>query len=180
MIAQEARALLDKLRCEPRRVFFPFQLPGSNQFEAAQRRTVYVRDNPRSLYELMRKKALDDLVMFAKGFRGKWPPPLGQSLVAINWREPNRHRDPCNISGIARKVVVDALGPGRKGRRGWVGAGLMHCDGWHCVRGFLELVTLADARGAGIEVIIAPVQGELAFPVEPRAAAPLDLRGEAA
>jgi hypothetical protein len=155
VIAAEVRALLDRLDAEPRRLLLPFGLPGRNELDAASRVGPYA-------YSTLKRTRQNDVLMFANGCRSKWPPLASRALVATIWREPDRRRDPDNIVSGGRKLILDAIGPGRKGPRGWPGACLIHCDGWHCIHGFVDVIEHAPKR-PGIEVVLAE-WGQLPLP----------------
>ena len=158
MISPEVRALFARLHDEPRRIVFPGLLPSRNELDAAQRKTIRVDGYPRNLYVHLKRLHQNTLQLWAQRYR--FEPARGKVIVACNWREETRHRDPDNIISGGRKLLLDAIGPGRKGEKGWTGAGLMHCDGWHCIAGFVDVVTLAP-DAPGVEVVVAEVQLEL-------------------
>lgn len=165
-LSQDARALLERLRSEPRRLIVPWLLPSRNELDDLLKR------NP---LEYMRWKSSTGGAVAALARRYALP-PIGKGekvLVATLWREEARRRDPDNIVSGGRKVLLDALGPGRKGERGWRGAGLLHCDGWHCVAGFVDVFAVGEP---GIEVVVAPVQLELPLSREAREVR-IDMRG---
>jgi hypothetical protein len=68
--------------------------------------------------------------------------------IGFIWHEPDEKRDPDNIRGGA-KLVMDALA--RRGK-------FIHCDGWHCVRGFDGDAFLSPQepgyRGPGVELVV--------------------------
>jgi hypothetical protein len=171
VIGHEARALLAKLANEPRKLVIPWTLPGRNELDNAQK--TYVRPGL-TLYAATKARESANLRQWAK--RYPFDPPVGKVLIACTWRERTKHRDPDNIISGGRKFILDALGRGRKGPRGWEGAGLLHCDGWHCIAGFVDVVVLAP-DAPGVEVVVAPIQ--LSLPLSPAAReAVVDLRGE--
>jgi hypothetical protein len=178
---QQARALLAALEREPRRVFFPFLLPCRNELDKALRRRVYIHDRPATFYSVVKKKAHDDLIVFANRVRRQWPPLEGRLAIFFHWREPNRHRDPANVADGGRKLILDAIATGRRGRKGWGGAGLIHCDGAHCTGGLTVDIVSYSREMPGVEVIVAPMQTELRFPgaEELARAGVVDLRGAA-
>jgi hypothetical protein len=62
----------------------------------------------------------------------------------------------------AAKLILDALGPGRKpdklGRGGWPGAGVLHCDGQHCMAAPPAGVYDVDRKAPGVEVLLFEVR----------------------
>jgi hypothetical protein len=167
--SQHVRELFRRLADEPRRIVFPFTLPARNELDDLQRRHF-------ALYNRTKKKCQDDVVLFARRYH--WAPTApGQKLIiAINWREPDRRRDPSNVIDGGRKILLDGIAGGRRGPRGWNGAGLIHCDGHHCLSGvYLDIVTALPGVSPGIELVVAPVQLELPIAREAREVV-LDLR----
>ena len=98
-------------------------------------------------------------------------PAHGPLIVGCKWTEADRRRDPDNIVSGGRKLILDAIGPGRRGGRGWHGAGVIHCDGWHCIA---LLVDVFEIGKPGVEVVIAEVQ--LTLPLLERREVAIDLR----
>ena len=107
----------------------------------------------------------NELVAAAKGFGGRgygyskikrqWKdavcllaraahlPRYERAHVAFEWVEPNRRRDPDNVSGGGRKLILDGL----------VAAGVLPGDGWANVAGFAEAWRV-DAQRPGVIVTI--------------------------
>src|SRR6185437_9648619 len=163
MIEREARALLERRQTEPRRIRLPFGLPGRNELDAAGRAVRRVDGRWFSGYDVLKRKAHEDVILCAN--RCPAPPARGPVWVVTRWRERDRRRDPDNIVSGGRKLILDALGPGRRGLRGWKGAGLLHCDGWHCVAAFVDVFEIGEPA---VEVILPEVQLSL-FAVLPAA-----------
>lgn len=167
MISTEARALLTKLRDEPRRLRIPWRLPGRNELDSLSRLSPH-------RYNSTKKREQDSIALAAQS--AKLQPAVGPLIVGCIWYETDRRRDPDNIVSGGRKLLLDALGPGRKGRCGWHGAQIMHCDGWHCVSMLVDVFEVR--KNPGVEVVIAEVQ--LTLPLLERRNVAIDLRGEAA
>ncbi len=155
MPSAELIALFDRLKDAPRRLFFPGALPDRNALDEAQRRYVQTPWGRVPEYAALKRRLQSELVMF--GRRIRWEPTDGRVIVACNWREADRRRDPDNVVSGGKKLVLDALKPTKRGRGISEGLGLIHCDGWHCIAGFVDIVT-HDPKSPGVEVVIAEVQ----------------------
>lgn len=168
MISAAVRALLESLKHEPRQIAFAGTLPDRNELDNL------LKASP-AAYTAEKLRHQSNLIAMARRFARTWPPaPPGRVLIACEWREANARRDPDNIISGGRKLLLDALGPGRRrGDRGWQGAGLIHCDGRHCIAGFVDVI-VSRPDIAGVAVIVAPVQLEL--PIGARETV-VDLRG---
>lgn len=166
MISAEARALLAKLADEPRRLRIPWRLPARNELDALSRSSPHA-------YNVRKKREQNDLALCAQSAR--LTPAVGSLIIACIWYEADRRRDPDNIVSGGRKLLLDALGPGRKGPAGWHGAKVIHCDGWHCVS---MLADVFEIGKPGVEVVIAEVQ--LQLPLVERRDVAIDLRAEVA
>lgn len=160
-------ALLPPLHAERRAaLWFPLVLPSFNELEAARGR-VYARTaaGRRSGYDDLKRRHQNDVAMFALAQKRRWfgldfRPGL---FIACDWREPTKKRDPDNIVGGGKKLLLDGLALGRVGSRGWTGAGVIHCDGQHCVSGFLDVIT-HDPKSPGVAVYIFEVAPAWAGP----------------
>lgn len=149
MISVEARALRARLSDEPRRLRLPWRLPGRNELDAASRTSAY-------RYNAIKRREQNSIAAVAQS--AKLQPARGRLIIGCTWFERDRRRDPDNIVSGGRKLILDALGPGRTGPLGWHGAGLIHCDGWHCCGVFFDVFEIGEP---GVEVVIAEVQLEL-------------------
>lgn len=170
--------LLPPLASERRAsLWFPFVLPGLTELLAARGKPA-----PRAygqargtLYDEIKRREQANVAAYAmmQRRRGSLMDFDGRArlFIACNWREPDKKRDPDNIVGGGKKILLDALGPSRIGSRGWVGASLIHCDGQHCVQGFLDVVTVGAWPGIAVHIfeITRPVPWALPD-------GPLDLR----
>ncbi len=165
-LSDDVRALFRRLHDEPRRIVFPFRLPSRNELDEAARL---------SPFEYNRLKRAHQNNVCAWALRYRFEPPEGRVIVACNWRERTRHRDPSNIVDGGRKILLDGIARGRQGPRGWSGAGLIHCDGWHCVAGFIDIITKSDDGEDSVEMVVTPI--DLAAPLSKLARqAVVDLR----
>ena len=160
----EVRALFERLKHEPRRVFFPLVLPDRNTLDAARREFIAnARAGQRfriSAYERTKQELGSALAGYARRARLDPVAPGVKALVASIWYEPNNRRDPDNVISGGRKLILDALGPGRDGSRGWPGAGVLRGDGRRDIAAFFDIFR-TDPDEPGVEVTIAPVQLEL-------------------
>jgi len=103
--------------------FIPGTLPGRNEQEKAARGNKYAAASMKKKYT---KRVKDRIVLKflglgAHGFTEK-------CSVIFYWVEPNRRRDPDNISAGGVKFVFD----------GMVAAGLLPNDGWNNVKMILH------------------------------------------
>jgi len=161
-VAAERRAAL----------WFPFTLPSFNDLEAARGHVrTGGRLGRRSGYDDLKRRHQSAVTVEALRQKRNWMGLdfRGPILVACDWREPDRRRDPDNIVGGGKKLLLDGIALGRVGARGWAGAGVIHCDGQHCIRGFFDVIT-HDPAHPGVAVYI--------FEIEPAWEGPalLDLR----
>lgn len=166
MISTEARALLAKLRDEPRRLRIPWRLPGRNELDSLSRLSPH-------RYNSTKKREQDSIALAAQS--AKLQPAVGPLIVGCIWYETDRRRDPDNIVSGGRKLLLDALGPGRGGSCGWHGSKVIHCDGWHCISMLVDVFEVR--KNPGVEVVIAELQ--LTLPMLERRDVAIDLRGEA-
>lgn len=142
-----------------RRLWLPWELPSFNDMEAARGRIVRVAGGGmQNGYNVLKREHQDKVIMFAR----RLVPVLQPVVPVFRFVERTRHRDPDGMLSAASKIVLDALGPGRKanarGHGGWNGAGIMHCDGWHCVAASPVGVHEQDAKTPGVEVMLFEVR----------------------
>ena len=169
MISAEARALLAKLRDEPRRLRIPWRLPGRNELDRLSRNSPHA-------YNVAKKRDQNSIALYAQS--AKLQPARGPLIVGCIWYEADRRRDPDNIvSRRSQAAAGRARGRGALlGPCGWHGAKVIHCDGWHCVA---MLADVFEIGKPGVEVrVIAEVQ--LTLPLLERRDVAIDLRSEAA
>lgn len=135
-----------------RRLWLPFTLPSFNELEAARGAQVQLGYGRRANgYDALKKHYQGRAVLF---FRRSLPLPPGvRVVIACRWVEANRKRDPDGVAAGGQKIAIDALGPPRGGPRGWPGAAIIHCDGWHCVAGLVHAFAV-DARAPGVELLL--------------------------
>jgi hypothetical protein len=133
-----------------RRLWLPFLLPSFNDLEAARGAWHEVRAGLRvNAYNQIKRDAQNQCVAFFNRHR---PEVAGPVVIAIRWVESNLKRDRDGIASGGRKIIHDALARGRGGARGWAGAGIIHCDGAHCVAGQVDVFTVG--RPSGVEVLL--------------------------
>lgn len=70
--------------------------------------------------------------------------PMETVVIEFVWHEKNKRRDPDNIGGFGRKVILDAL----------VDMGILKNDGWGQVKGISETFTIAKPLYPGVMVIL--------------------------
>lgn len=68
--------------------------------------------------------------------------PVKKAVITYHWQEPNRRRDPSNITA-AIKFIEDAL----------VSSGTLHDDGWDEIAGISHSFTV-DKRNPGVTVTL--------------------------
>jgi hypothetical protein len=133
-----------------RRLWLPFLLPSFNDLENARGLWREVRPGVRvNSYAALKKETQNTCVAF---FNGKGPQLTRPVVIAIRWWEQNLKRDRDGIASGGRKIIHDALARGRGGARGWAGAGIIHCDGAHCVAGQVDVFTVG--KPSGVEVLL--------------------------
>ncbi len=116
----------------------PFILPNANDLDRAARQ----RDRQHgTAYARLKFETQSAIVGYAR--RARLRPLLPGVLLGFHWFERDRRRDPLDIRA-ACKFVVDALcEPDRPGDR-QPRASVIHCDGWHCMRGVVDHFEVAD------------------------------------
>jgi hypothetical protein len=144
-------ALLPATAAAPaRRLWLPFLLPSFNDLEAARGVWREVRPGLRvNGYNDLKRSTQNDCVGFFNRHRPQLTRPV---VIAIRWVEQNLKRDRDGIASGGRKIIHDALAEGRGGPRGWPGAGIIHCDGAHCVAGQVDVFTVG--KPSGVEVLL--------------------------
>lgn len=73
------------------------------------------------------KKAIEHRIACEIRAQGIRPIP-GAVSFSFEWHEPNRRRDPDNITAAGRKLILDAL----------VRCGVLDGDGWKVVKGWSD------------------------------------------
>jgi len=132
----------------------PFVLPSFNDLESAARKRARGYAN---LYAQMKAELQPQIVNAIR--RARLQPVAPGVMVSFLWIERDRRRDPLDIRP-ACKFIMDALcGADRPGDR-QARAGILHCDGMHCVRAVLDDFGV-DPLNAGVEVA---VLGDLRVP----------------
>ena len=120
-------------------LWIPGPLPGLNELLAAAR-SAHGRG---SAYASLKRQWGDTVWALAKAAKLK---PVACAELVFEWREPNRRRDPDNVSSAGRKLILDGL----------VKAGVLSGDGWEGIYSFQDwwfvdrmepgvLVKIADA-----------------------------------
>lgn len=145
-------ALVGTLQAPPaRRLWLPFTLPSFNDLEAARGSIVPVRGRPGAMwngYNALKRQHQNNVVLFAR----KLAPVVDARVVILcRWVEKAQRRDRDGVASGGRKIIHDALARGRGGAKGWSGAGIIHCDGAHCVAGQVDLYDVDPCR-PGVEV----------------------------
>lgn len=125
----------------------PFLLPSHNDQLAAARR---LQRGGGSAYS-EQKRTFQALIVGAI-VRAKLRPVLPGVLVAFHWIERDHRRDPIDVRAGA-KFVLDALSEHDRPGDGQHRAGIIHCDGHHCIvlSGVRDRWSV-DADNPGVEV----------------------------
>ncbi|MEW6542457.1 MAG: hypothetical protein AB1411_02475 [Nitrospirota bacterium] len=133
---------------QEQRVFFRGPLPGMNDildtakaFDGRQHR-LKQRWNG---YQEIKKSWLRTLVCELRLAKIR---PVERAYWLFEWHEPNRLRDPDNVSGAGRKLILDAF----------VHAQLIPDDGWDVIAGWEDRFVVS--RKPGVLVTIREVQEE--------------------
>jgi hypothetical protein len=138
------------------------ELANYNALEAARGRMAAARDTGdrtrQNAYNERKRKIQADCVvaLLAAGSR-RVTIPFGTTVrVHFTWFCPDRRLDPDNVAA-AKKIVMDALA---RTRDRSVGAGVIHCDGWHCVAGFSDSFVLEGMPAhVGVRVSLEAIAG---------------------
>jgi hypothetical protein len=113
------------------RIFFPM-LPSLNELLA--------RSGGVSGYNRTKRRLQADLVWAIKAAKLK---PVERVTMVYTWAEPNKRRDPSNISAGGRKLIEDAL----------VDAGVLANDGWAQIEGWQDRFTVCPLKpGVWVEL----------------------------
>lgn len=120
--------------------FVPGPLPGNNEIIDACKRKVRRGSGLFPAYMVMKQQWM--VVVIAAARRAKLN-TYGDSKVsfAFHWLEPDRRRDPDNVSSGGRKIVLDGL----------VKGGYLKNDGWKNVRGWSDSWDVS-AKNPGVRV----------------------------
>ncbi len=129
----------------------PFTLPDVNELLAARGRRVGNGN------EWAEWKARMQPVVAGLARRSLKPLRPGGIWLRFNWFEADERRDPLDVPGLAKKMIVDALcepdRPGDKQDRAGGRASIIHCDGWHCIGGGTDHFAV-DRDRPRIEVVL--------------------------
>jgi len=119
----------------------PFVLPSFNEIESAARRRTR---NGSNAYADLKAELQPAIVGYIR--KAQLRPLAPGVMMGFHWLERDRRRDPLDIRP-ACKLVLDALcQPDRPGDR-QARASVIHCDGWHCVRGVVDTFDVSDEPG---------------------------------
>jgi hypothetical protein len=137
----------------------PGLLPTFNELEAARGRASRAPRDARSVfnaYNAMKAAAVADVAAhLGRRVRGRLPGPF---VLAFWWVRADRRSDPDNIAGGGQKVILDALTPPQGGGRKTGGVGVIHCDGWHCIRGLRHnFAHVPNLHDVGVRIELWPV-----------------------
>lgn len=122
-------------------LFIPGQLPGMNEVVESSKScrgksNQYARD----------KKAIGDWIRIYLS-QGKLP-QFKECKIGFHWVEPDKKRDPDNISAGGKKFILDAL----------VSIGVIPTDSHRCIKGFTGDDYSFDKSNPGSWVRIVPVE----------------------
>lgn len=116
--------------------FIPGPLPSMNDIIDEARRNRFAAAK--------QKKQWTEAVHWAA--RAAKLPPIECARFHFGWHEKSKRRDPDNISGGGRKLILDGL----------QSAGVLKNDGWSQVLGFTDSFFVTPEK-PGVRVIISPV-----------------------
>jgi hypothetical protein len=145
----------------------PFVLPSFNEIEAAAR--TRTRNGRSNAYADLKAHLQPAIVGYIR--KARLRPLLPGVLLVFTWAERDRRRDLLDIRP-ACKLVLDALcEPDRDDDPQWR-ASVIHCDGWHCIRGVIDNFDV-DATAPGVRVTLVgrprvPVAAPDGWPFEVR------------
>lgn len=135
--------LMSAILSRPQRLEIPCRLPGYNELAKGvwRQRAKLKKDNLAFVRWQIRKQKIQvvDHPVF----------------VVLHFVEANRRRDLDNISGGARKIIMDAFQPEKKGGR-ILFEGVIPDDGWRWVVGYLELYYIEKAPRVIVDLIPTP------------------------
>ena len=114
--------------------FIPYTFPSMNQ----------VIDNTKQHWSKYskKKKLYQDKVCWV--IRATALKPMESVNIEFEWHEKNKRRDPDNIGGFGRKVILDAL----------VSMGIIKNDGWGQIQSIKETFVIAKPLYPGVMVIL--------------------------
>ena len=122
-------------------ITIPSRLPGMNEYQAACRRH-------RMAGAAMKKTATEQCAWAMVEAKRKGA-HFNRCNVKITWCEPNRRRDPDNISSFGKKCIFDALQH----------MGILDNDGWQQIASVTEHWQV-DKQNPRIEVTLTEVVDE--------------------
>ena len=125
----------------------PVVLPSFDDIEKAARRHSRIYHNG---YAELKATLQPAIVGYIR--KARLRPLLPGVLVCFHWRERDRRRDPLDIRA-ACKFVLDALCEPDRPHDNQARAGVLHCDGWHCVRGVVDDFDV-DSAAPGVTVTL--------------------------
>ncbi len=124
--------------------FIPFKLPGLNEVINASKR--FDRATGKNRYWGMKIEIEEKIrwMIHIAHLR-----PVKRARIEFVWIEPNRRRDPDNISGGGRKFILDAL----------VDCGILEADRQEQVLSLHDREFKVDKETPGVRVVIHGVGG---------------------
>jgi len=139
----------------------PFALPTLNELEAARGKIAAgsrAGDSTRwNQYNETKRRLQADVVSHIIAQRvPKLPPPEIPYRLQFTWTCADRRSDPDNIAAGGRKILLDAMARLRVTRGAFrtVSAGIIHCDGWHCIGWWQDFFDVGPPSRVGVEVRI--------------------------
>jgi hypothetical protein len=111
-------------------------MPNLNELLGAKRKLRGRSDD----YARVKRLWTDRIVLFV---RAAGLVPVRRAILKYELREPNRRRDPSNVTSATVKFIEDAL----------VKEGILPNDGWEHIVGF-SVVWTVDKRNPGVVVTI--------------------------
>ena len=128
-----------KLKNE-QRLFIPLTLPGLNDIILARSQSKTFRRKGKTIrvdnYQKLKKEYESLIISTINLARIK---PVERAYFIFTWMERNKKRDPDNIAGGGRKLLMDSL----------VSAKIIPTDGWKHVSGWIDLFKV-NANKSGV------------------------------
>jgi Holliday junction resolvase RusA-like endonuclease len=114
-------------------LIIPGTLPNLNDYQKVCRANKYVGAKM--------KREVEEMICWE--IKSQIKEKFSSVTLIFRWHEPNKRRDPDNISSFGRKVCLDAL----------QATGVLTGDGWKQIVGFSDEFYV-DAKNPRVEVVI--------------------------
>lgn len=115
-------------------LWVPGPMPGMNELLAAGNK----RRGKWNGYDALKRQWGAIVVAAARPLPG-----FTRARLDFVWREKNKRRDPDNVAGAGRKLILDGL----------VNGGVLPGDGWAQVAGWTDVFEVSDEPGVRVTII---------------------------